>query len=104
MVRDMTEAIFIIAYDFIKVPQRLSTQRVDNLENCCRGHIIAHYCKFQIKQPVTGMRKKPQSRLGMLIIKDRWGCRINGKITVGRSPIFMQGNRSDAPHDMAPSC
>lgn len=71
MVRDMTEAIFIIAYDFIKVSQRLSTQRVDNLENCCHGHIIAHYCKFQIKQPVTGMRKKPQSRLGMLIIKDR---------------------------------
>lgn len=60
--------LYHIPYDFIKVFLRLSTQCVDNLESSCRGHIIEHYYKFQIKQLEIGMRRKLPNRLGVFAL------------------------------------
>ena len=44
---------------------KLSTRRVDNPAFCFRGRIIEHYYRSKTLKLVTGMRKKPQNRLGV---------------------------------------
>lgn len=43
----------------------MSTRRVDNPVFCFHGRIIEHYYRSKILKLVTGMRKKPQNRLGV---------------------------------------
>ena len=61
----MIEAIYIIVLSFIKPFLKLSTRRVDNPAFCFRGRIIEHYYRSKTLKLVTGMRKKPQNKLGV---------------------------------------
>ena len=47
---------------------KLSTRRVDNPAFCFRGRIIEHYYRSKTLKLVTGMRKKPQNRLGVSVL------------------------------------
>ena len=47
---------------------KLSTWYVDNQMHCFRARIIEHYYKSKPLKPVTGMRKKPQNRLGVSVL------------------------------------
>ena len=46
----------------------MSTRRVDNPAFCFRGRIIEHYYRSKTLKLVTGMRKKPQNRLGVFVL------------------------------------
>jgi len=41
----------------------LSTQCVDNLKDCCLGHIIEHYYKLKMRKLVFGMKKNEMKEL-----------------------------------------
>ncbi len=64
----MTEVIFIIVYDFIKLFQRLSTHCVDNLILDFHGLIIELYYRCMIRQRVIGMKKKHMSKPGVCVL------------------------------------
>ena len=46
----------------------MPTRRVDNLEFYFRGRIIEHYYRSKTLKLVTGMRKKPQNKLGVSVL------------------------------------
>ena len=49
-------------------PEIVGTRRVDNPAFCFRGRIIEHYYRSKTLKLVTGMRKKPQNRLGVSVL------------------------------------
>ena len=44
------------------------SRRVDNPAFCFRGRIIEHYYRSKTLKLVTGMRKKPQNKLGVSVL------------------------------------
>ena len=46
---------------------KFSRHRLENLLGYCLGRIMQHYYRLKIRQLATGMRKKPQNRLGVSV-------------------------------------
>ena len=55
-------------YSFYKTYPEISRHRLENLLGYCLGRIMQHYYRLKRRQLATGMRKKPQNRLGVSVL------------------------------------
>lgn len=55
-------------YSFYKTYLRFSRHRLENLLDYCLGHIMQRYYRLKMRKLVTGMRKKPQNKLGVSVL------------------------------------
>ena len=60
--------IYIAFIPSIRPILKFSRHRLENLLGYCLGRIMQHYYRLKIRQLVTGMRKKPQNRLGVYVL------------------------------------
>lgn len=56
---------YIVSILFTRPILRFSRHRLENLLDCCLGHTMQHYYKLKTKLLVTGMKRRPQNRLGV---------------------------------------
>ena len=61
----MTDIAFILS---IRPILKFSRHRLENLLGYCLGRIMQHYYRLKRRQLATGMRKKPQNRLGVSVL------------------------------------
>ena len=52
----------------IRLTLRFSRHRLENRLGYCLGRIMQHYYRLKMRKLVTGMRKKPQNRLGVFVL------------------------------------
>lgn len=52
----------------IRLTLRFSRHRLENLLDYYLGHIMQRYYRLKMRKLVTGMRKKPQNRLGVFVL------------------------------------
>ena len=65
MGRVLQKQIYTVFIAFINVFRRFSTQRVENLSYVYHGRIIEPYYRYMMKQPASGMKRKPMNRHGV---------------------------------------
>ena len=60
--------IYIAFILSIRPTLKFSRHRLENLLDYCLGRIMQHYYRLKRRQLATGMRKKPQNRLGVSVL------------------------------------